>query len=237
MAIDPKIVDRIRKLLSLGGNNDQANEAEAALKKAAILAEKHGLALSDINPETGEVSTVEKNSVPGLHQRHACWSKPLAAVIARCFDCQSIISKSRGWDRKWVETIVFLGTPTDLEMTIWYYKLIRLKTIRGADAKYTYVKDQKMYGMGILDTMRVRLKEMFVKEQAKVRSSETTALVLVKKDAVNAEVKRQFPHIRSVSTPAPVNGDLKAYAEGRKDGGNMTLHRGSIETGNKRKIA
>ena len=94
-----------------------------------------------------------------------------------------------------------------------------------------------MYGMGILDTMRVRLKEMFVKEQAKVRSSETTALVLVKKDAVNAEVKRQFPHIRSVSTPAPVNGDLKAYAEGRKDGGNMTLHRGSIETGNKRKIA
>ena len=93
--IDPKILARIQKLLSLGANNDQEHEANAAMKKAAQLAEEHGLALSDVDTETGEVSNIKQNSVNLVHSRHSCWAMSLAVVVAECFDCKPIISKSR----------------------------------------------------------------------------------------------------------------------------------------------
>jgi len=233
MTIDPKIISRIQKLLSLGSNNDQTHEAEAALKKAASLAEEYGLALSDINKETGEISGVEKATVNMVHQRHNCWAYPLASIIADCFDCQPIISR---WGKN-DGVMIFIGTPTDIEMTCWYYKLIRLKTIRGAASKFNLVKDQKMYGRGVVATMQTRLKKMFKTEQEKIRTPETTALVLVKKDAVNAEVKKRYPNLQTRRSSYKANGSVAAYMQGKEDGNSMGLHRGSIDRNNQRKIA
>lgn len=233
MAIDPKIISRIQKLLSLGSNNDQANEAEAALKKAATLAEEHGLALSDINQETGEVSNIEKGRVNLVHDKHNSWVLPLACVVADCFDCSPITTRygnAEGF-------MVFLGTPTDVEMTMWYYKLIRLKTMRGASSNFNLIKDQKMYGRGVVATIKVRLKKMFKNEQEKIRTPETKALVLVKKDAVDAEVKKQFPHLRSHKFYYKQTGSHEAYMQGKVDGERMGLHRGTVENNQSKQIA
>lgn len=224
--IDPKIMKRIQKLLSLGANNDQVHEANNAMKKAAQLAEEHGLALSDVNQETGEVSSVKKGSVSMVHSRHSCWVNSLAVVVGECFDCKPIMSKGSGHGE--YGTMIFVGTPTDLEMTIWYYKLIRLKTIRGASTKYNLVADQKMYGRGVLAIMQVRLKEMFVKEQEKIRTPTTTALILVKNEAVEEEVARLYPKLRKYKTSYKMNGSAQAYQQGMNDGASMTLHRGTI---------
>jgi hypothetical protein len=217
--IDPKIMKRIQKLMSLGANNDQVHEANNAMKKAAQLAEEHGLALSDVNQETGEVSSVKKGSVDKVHSRHSCWVNSLAVVVGECFDCKPIMSG---------RSMIFVGTPTDLEMTIWYYKLIRLKTIRGASTKYDLVADQKMYGRGVLATMQTRLTEMFVKEQEKIRTPTTTALVLVKNEAVQEEVERLYPKLRKSKASYKMNGSAGAYRQGMNDGATMTLHRGTI---------
>ena len=233
MSIDPKILKRIQKLMSLGSNNDQAHEAEAALKKAAALAEEYGLALSDVDTETGEVSNVKRNSVNLVNSKHNSWALGLAVVVAECFDCKPI---RNAWGRHDGE-MIFIGTPTDLEMTIWYYKLIRLKTIRGASSKFDLVKDQKMYGRGVLATMQSRLKNIFKKEQEKIRTPETTALVIVKKDAVDAEVKKQFPKLKTKRSSFRASGSVEAYRQGMKDGANMTLHRGSVEGNSNRQIA
>lgn len=233
MTIDPKILIRIQKLLSLGSNNDQTHEAEAAMKKAAELAEEHGLALSDVNQETGEVKNINRDSVSLTHQRHNCWSLPLAEIVGNCFDCRTIIVKNPFTDNK----MVFIGTSTDLEMAVWYYKLIRLKTIRGASSEYTLVADQKMYGRGVIKTMRTRLEEMFKKVQEEIRTETTTALILVKNDAVDKEVKKQFPHLRSNTASYKMSGNMSAYKKGIKDGETMGLNRGNIEGNKTRQIA
>lgn len=224
--IDSKVMKKIQKLLSLGANNDQVHEANNAIKKAAQLAEEYGLALSDINQETGEVSNVKQNSVDLVHSRHNCWAHALAAVVGKCFDCQPIISKNY-FDQK-EGKMIFIGTPTDLEMTLWYYKLIRLKTIRGASTKYRLVADQKMYGRGVLAIMKTRLTEMFIKEQEKIRTSSTTALVIVKKEVVASEVTRLFPNLKTKKAAYKMNGNIEAYQQGMNDGASMTLHRGTI---------
>ena len=224
MAIDPKIMKRIQKLLSLGANNDQEHEANAAMKKAAQLAEEHGLALSDVNAETGEVSNIKKDSVSMVHSRHSCWVNSLAVVVGECFDCKPVMNTSRFG----TGTMTFIGTPTDLEMTIWYYKLIRLKTIRGASSKFQLVADQKMYGRGVLAIMSDRLKTMFKKEQEKIRTPETTALVLVKTEAVEKEVEKMYPKLKKSRAKYKVTGSIQAYQQGMDDGAKMGLHRGTI---------
>lgn len=225
--IDSKIMKRIQKLMSLGANNDQVHEANNAMKKAAQLAEEHGLALSDVNQETGEVSSVKKGSVDMVHSRHSCWVNSLAVVVGECFDCHPIMSKGSIHGK--YGSMTFVGTPTDLEMTIWYYKLIRLKTIRGASTKYNLVADQKMYGRGVLATMQTRLKEMFTKEQEKIRTPTTTALVLVKNEAIEKEIARLYPKLGKSRAKYIMNGSTQAYKQGITDGASMTLHRGTIK--------
>lgn len=231
--MDPKIVDKIRKLLSLGSNNDVSKEADAAIKKAAKLAEENGLALSDINQETGKVNTVKRAAVNLVNSRYDCWANPLAAVVASCFDCQPVVSRlgrNNG-------SMIFIGTPTDIELALWYYKLIRLKTIKGGSTKFKLIKDQKMYGRGVLLTMQTRLTEIFKKEQEKIRTSKTTALVLVKKDAVNEEVNRLYPNLKTERHSYKMNGSYTAFKQGQADGASMGLERGNIGNQSVQQIA
>ena len=58
-----------------------------------------------------------------------------------------------------------------------------------------------------------------------------------KKDAVDAEVKKQFPKLSNHKTKYKVNGSTEAYIQGMKDGANMTLHRGSVEGNSNKQIA
>ena len=225
MAIDPAIFKRIQKLMSLGANNDQEHEADAAMKKAAQLAEEHGLALSDIDMKTGKVLSIEQGFIHLVHARHNCWTHSLAVVIGECFDCKPIIQGNFNKNGR----MIFIGTPTDIEIAMWYYKLIRLKTIRGASEKFELVKDQKMYGIGMLSSMRTRLKEMFKKEQEQIRTPTTTALVVVKIEEVKEEVARLFPKLGKAKSTFKMNGSHNAFQSGFQDGSNMTLHRGNIE--------
>lgn len=225
MSIDPKILKRIQKLLCLGANNDQVHEANNAMKKAAQLAEEYGLALSDVNQETGEVGNITKGEVNLAASKHSCWANGLASVVSSCFNCKPVITRRRNGQN----IMTFIGTPTDLEMTMWYYKMIRLKTVRGASAKYRLVEDQKMYGRGVLVSMSKRLKEMFTEEQEKIRTPETTALVLVKTDAVEKAMGEMYPRLKASKSTYKMGTNITAYKEGMDDGANMALHRGNIE--------
>jgi len=225
MTIDPAILERIQKLMSLGANNDQVHEADAAMRKAAQLAEEHGLALSDIDMKTGKVLSMGQGFVQLVHARHNCWTNSLAVVIGECFDCKPIIQGNFNRNGH----MIFIGTPTDIDLAMWYYKLIRLKTIRGASEKFELVKDQKMYGLGVLSIMRTRLKDIFKKEQEKIRTPTTTALVVVKIEEVKEEVARLFPKLGKANSSFKMNGSHEAFHSGKKDGAAMTLHRGNIE--------
>ncbi len=221
MSIDPKILERIKKLMNLGANNPEEKEAASALKKAAQLAEEFGLSISDIDSSTGKVSNVERAIVAMMSKSHNSWSLPLASFVAKCFDSQVIMSSYN-------QTLHFIGTPTDVEMTLWFYKMIRIKTVMQAKKQYKKISDQKEYGLGVFVAVAKRMEEMYLKPREEARSQNTRDLVVVKKDEVDKKVKELFPRLQTkkVSQPSIRNG--AAYANGQKDGEKMSLHTGEI---------
>jgi hypothetical protein len=219
MSIDPKILERIKKLMRLGANNPEEKEAASAMRKAAELAEEFGLSISDIDTTTGKVSSVERAIVKTMSKSHNCWSLPLAFVVSQCFECR-VIQVS--------DTLHFIGTPTDVEMTLWFYKMIRIKTVMQAKKQYRLISDQKQYGMGVLTEISKRLRSMYIEPREAARSQNTRDLVVVKTEEVDKKVHEFFPRLRSKKVSTPVITNSQAFHKGREAGRTMGLHTGEI---------
>lgn len=229
MTIDPKIKRRIQKLLALGGNNENPNEANNALKKAAALAEEYGLALSDIDEVTGKVKSVDRHNITIQNQSQK-WVIVLAIAVSKAFECEVIthttISKATNFKRG--QLLVFLGTPTDLELALWYFKFIKIRVMRQMSKKYAKSVDKNTYALGSVTALRVRLHDMFIQPRIDARSKHVKDLVVVKDQAIQDEMKAQFGQLKSKLINTGRMSSRGVYEEGQKDGRNMSLHRGHI---------
>lgn len=222
--MDEAIKERIRKLLALGGNNPNENEAKNALNKAAALAAEHGMSIEGIDAETGEVSNVEKTTLTVSHSRNKNWESQLIATISLCFDLEIVYTTYLN-DAKWFT----FGTKSDLEIGLWYFKYCRMHILRSAKQKYDRKRDQVAYGLGAARSLHTRLYGMFYEERQKQENDNTRALIVVKKEEVKKEKNREFPKTRKMQTRANVgNQNAGAYRQGESDGQKMPLHRGHI---------
>lgn len=217
--MDQSIIDRIQKLLSLGADNANENEAESALRMAAKLAGKHGIAISDIDIKTQEVN-VKDTSLTISSKQNGAWEGNLVSLICHCFDCQ-VVRDVR--INKWI----FFGMKSDLELGLWYFKYLRMRIIRIGKEKYRLVKERKSYGLGVLQGLSVRLIDNFYTEKQKYESVDTKALIVIKKEEVDNAVRNKFPR---TSKPRPKNTtiDRGAFKSGKEDGENMPLSRNHI---------
>lgn len=114
-----RLIERIRKLLALAGNNPSEEEAHAALAHAQTLAAREGLALEDIEaaapPEPGEAELHRGTRAPPW------WHRDIAAIVARNFRCQAI---SRRLRHNWTATVL-VGMPQDLEVATYVWSTAR----------------------------------------------------------------------------------------------------------------
>jgi hypothetical protein len=223
MGIDPKIKKRIQKLLALGSNNENPNEADNALRKAAKLAEQYGLAISDMDPITGEVKNVNTERIK-VHNKSQNWVIILGSIIAETFECE-LITSTNSYKEK---NLVFLGTPSDIELAIWYFKLIKIKTMRQAE-QFNKAADQKTYATGVVIALKNRLHEMFVMPRLSERSKDVKALVVQKDTAIKEEMHKQFPKLRNSRQKVDKLTSHSAYSKGQQDGKTMALHRGELK--------
>lgn len=222
--MDEAIKERIRKLLALGGNNPNENEAKNALNKAAALAAEHGMSIEGIDAETGEVSDVGKTTLTVSHSRNKAWEGMLIHTVSMCFDLEVVYVPS-GKTARWFA----FGTKSDLDMGLWYFKYCRMHILRSAKQKYDKKRDQVAYGMGATRSLHTRLYEMFYEERKKQESDSTKALVVVKKEEVEKEKNKEFPVTKSMSLRSNLNNNnVGAYRQGESDGQKMPLHRGHI---------
>lgn len=218
MTIDPKIIEKIQKLLALGSNNDQTAEADAALKKAAQIAEENGLSLSDVSPK-GEVSNIGTQGATIGNLKEHPWMSILAGCVGRSFDTVPIIDHHKN-------KIMFIGTKSDLEMSLWYFNLIRIRTLMSSK-QFSKQKERMSYGTGVVSMINHRLTEMFIKTKEEIRTDMTKALVVVKKEEVGKAVKEMYPALQHKKIRSrTVDGN--AYNKGLEDGSKMSLHRGEL---------
>jgi hypothetical protein len=220
MAVDEAVLNKIKKLLALAGENgftnDNENEANAAFKKAAALMEKHGLAIADVNSETGEVTDIQNVVIRQGQGKYKVWANQLAAILAKCFDCKVILI---GADNQ-----AFIGTKSDVGLCIWYYNFLKIRIARGASTKFHYVKDQKTYGLGCVSALRQRLYDMYLKAQEEVRSEQTKALVVVKNQEVEKRYNELYPNARKTQARKFSMGSSSAFHAGLRDGSKMTIN-------------
>lgn len=81
-----KMVDRVKKLLALAGNNPSEEEAKLALMRANALIAKYNL---DLSEETGEL--IEYAVVAAKHSNNEGYRTYLANAIAPSFRCKVIM--------------------------------------------------------------------------------------------------------------------------------------------------
>ena len=86
---EEQVINKIKKLFRLSGNNPSQEEAETAMMKAQELMAKHGLQMNKIGFETKQ--EVSKTYTGTRTTRIWWWEKQLANTIAPNFRCISVV--------------------------------------------------------------------------------------------------------------------------------------------------
>lgn len=196
-----KMVEKVRKLLSLAGNNPSEKEAQAAALKAQELIAKYNL---DMSQETGE--KISYKLVEAVHSNNEGYRKPLAVVVADNFRCKAIVVGNM---------INFFGRECDAEacaeMFNYLYRVshnIGLKLERQArkEGRNTHgVANSYWTGfiVGLKDAM----------------GAQSKALAIVVPEDVKQEFTKTFTNLRKGSGGMRNTGlDRDAYNKGHEDG-------------------
>jgi len=105
--MESNIVEKIKKLLSLGGSSNE-NESKLAMKKAQSLLAKYKLDMSDIDKKE---STNIKYEFTNISSTRSTWRLMVADLIADNFACYTVLNRN---GRKTL--IAFLGEKDDVEI-------------------------------------------------------------------------------------------------------------------------
>lgn len=227
--VDPKIIDKLQKLLALAGS-DNEHEAQLAMSKAEALMREHNLSVVDV-AMNGSGATVESQHVYGVRKSFYRWERLLAANIADAFNGKSVRCEGRYFK----SYFVFIAGRTDLIIITDLYQRLHDTVIRMSKnygKKYKGYKDRQRivssYQAGLVGTIISRLQQLKVNmapDDTKNSYGLTgKELMVVKEKAVAQLLEQLFPNARdSKARSIKVHSD--AYAQGKEDGKNVSLHR------------
>lgn len=105
------ILSKVKKLLSLAGNNPNQEESEAAMMKAQQLLSEHGLSMAQAEQAAGVRQEACEVTANVGTKTAPWWHKSVAIIIAKNFRCDLFIRLFGGGS-----SIVFVGLPTDAEV-------------------------------------------------------------------------------------------------------------------------
>lgn len=104
-----KIIDRIQKLLALGSNNPNANEAEVAMKRAHALLAKYNLSLADMTEKERTASDPYEHGTMLRKERFRSYMRIIAHAIAKLYFCSLFYTRFTNYD-----TYTFVGRKSNI---------------------------------------------------------------------------------------------------------------------------
>ena len=224
--VSDKILQRIKKLMALGLGDPDSPEAKSAMDKVAELMQEHGVAEIDLE-DNGHIKTSSliEEIVECYSKSTDKWERVLGTQIAKAFDCKMLTLNS---GKYFPNSRTFLGAKSDVKLSIYFYKFIRMQIMRGAESQFDLIRDQKSYGFGCVSKVVERLKDMYAKRE-EVMTEESQALIVVKKDDVVNFYKEKYPHTTKGGS-YKITGSADAYSKGQADGNKIQMSR---QVGNK----
>ena len=224
-----KVIKLIQKLANMRIDRG-ATPAEAAHAAAKIesLLEEHQLSMFDVEGKSFNEEMAQKSVELGVSLSvipRYIWD--LGYAVAMPHDCQIIVmpSQLKG------NNLTFVGYKSDVAVSRYLFITLHTSLWRMADTQGRVRKRSGAqfinYRNHFMSAAAQVIEERLTQERRDVRqkSSNSRALVVVKKDAVNKYFEEQFPGCRPLKLTKSDRDDY-AYHDGREAGRNVEMRKG-----------
>lgn len=218
-----EVIARCAKFAAMATQKDVSpHEAEIAKRMLAETLAKYSLSQMDIiNRETYSQDVDVSFINPYGGQQRKRWEDYLMSGICKLFEVHPVTTP----DPSSGETCYGLvGFKDDLLLVGYYYKFLRRQIHQTGKIKFTRQKERDSHGIGAVQVLISRL-QVVIARRNEIVAETSTALVIKKHNAVEAEFTKHFPSIRKVRRTRD-NVDRGAYLQGRADGQSMSLNKG-----------
>lgn len=229
---EPKVVEKIEKLLALGESSN-VHEAEAALQKASILIEKYHLQqLLSPDHSSYVVGVIEigKKQI-ATYKRHIC------RILQDFFFVRVVLSRAYNPHVNTVQkTIELMGSKENVAIAEYCYFFlehrIELLWTEFQQCSGSSGRTQKnSYYLGVLLGFFQKLQDQNKKRERRAVEPQRNALLLVEDRRLDAFVQMHFPRMRKSSSSGS-RVDREVYQKGMEAGRILTLTDG-VTTGTK----
>ena len=226
--MEMKILDRIKKLQALAGDNPSESEAIAAAAKVQDLLLEHNLSMSDVDShslgEPQERIGKAEYAIPNANKLTITWKSILYHGIAKINFCETIKLNNS-------TKIALIGKPSNVQTVVYLADVLVRQIERMARAEGQTVLSnralyEREYCLGAAQRVLRRLRE--AKDQA-TSSGPGMALVVASGKQVDKVFRTFFPNIRH--TRSSIGGRTSGYGAGQSAGNGISLPGGGITTG------
>jgi Protein of unknown function (DUF2786) len=228
--MDEKIINRIRKLLSLAGSSNK-HEAAAALDRANDLLVEHNLKLSDVEVVDNERIKVTYEA----KRRRQTWARVVWQAVARSNFCKYWFTRAEEGSEKG-DRHTIIGTRFNVGMTADFAGAFvkRIEELGASDAESKDQRDQYAFKIGCAHILAERLD---AKREAAERAERKKGPVVTEgkmlpaiaalyhaHEAANEEFfKQKYPDVKLRSSSSSGTSRHEAYKRGQKAGKSISL--------------
>lgn len=212
------IIDKIRKLLSLGNGTSFEGEADAALQKSYQLMQENNISMAQIQSASKDDALGYMGEENLLKYPSKKWERILMNSIARLFDCRALIQVEyigNGRRQNVFRIIGREGNRVTAELT---YRWIQHKIEHDGRFKVQGVSARNSYYLGCALSIAQRVSEL------KKGQNLTDEWGLVPMDEVDEWIKKYYPNLSSGRGTISI-ADGEAYRKGQSDGKDIGLNR------------
>ena len=176
-----KVLDKLAKLLAHTGSGAvNANEMKAAHRAIKKLTDEYGISLEELNEIENKEKLIERIDIDLHNSTPKMWARSLAVAIANFYECRCVRSKSHFY---------FVGFSLDSEVASEVFENLYYLISAVARMQAENFND---FCFGVVISLRERLEEI---KSERERDNVGGALVVVKKGAVDEQVKKIFPNL------------------------------------------
>lgn len=150
-----KIIDRIRKLLALGSNNPNENEAAIAMKRAHRLLAEYNLSMADMSEKQKAEQDPYVRGEQVSRQRFRAHLRTIADSIGKLNFCKVFYTRSPNF-----ETYSFVGRKTNVDIAIMVSQSVCDTICNAARASSSDAGFQTSFVAGAARRIYYRVEEM-----------------------------------------------------------------------------
>ncbi len=223
------LIERIKKLLALAGNNPNEHEAQLAMERAKAIALENEIDIAKLNNFQSKEEKYTSESID-FGKRSPIVSRYITNILEKFFRVRCIRVGSRMSGMK----MAFIGKTQDIETAMYIFSFLQNAMTSAWQEYYDQNPHSQLrtaresYYLGFYNGLCGKLRK--IEEQATQNLGENSSkyALMCKSDAdkLNNALSQMFGRITQIAKKASNSRDINAYSNGFKDGESVNLSKG-----------